>query len=653
MDKIDPKLLQLIDAHAAGELPADPENPDFLVHVYVVVENDDFGGVAAAGYEVASELGGIGVVTLPIPQIESLADRADVLAIYAPRAGQPADGPPPIVHTIDQRSIRLDEAYGVKSHTRPNGSHGEDVLIGIVDSGVNILHDAFTVHTIENGKPIRKTRIIAYWAQGTTRSSGATPLWQRNGTVFSEADINARLAAFDTSGALPPAGLIDEGGHGTGVASVAGGSEWTAGPDAVRSRTGIAPASRFIVVSGQIDNTAGVEFCFAKATEASLPCVVNMSQGDHDQPHNGLSVFCHRLRAMLTQGSPASFRPGRAFVAAAGNEGVSHNHMRFSLQQPKLLDIQVDPEEVTLGCHISSTKPGLKVSLAAPAAKPAFSPVGPRPASMAVSGHVVTIRTLPSVTRSNPDDLPSDTDTHIHVEANVNITATSGIFIRPGAWHLKLDPGGTPHPEVHIWSYWGYRLDSQKLDDPDFELGWATEDDGSGMELRWRRREEWIFSTLRSEACSREAIVVGATTWVEDKKVMSPYRPSSRGPATEAGRPPADLKPDLVAPGDNIVVARWRKPKRPGDPSSVSRYASGTSFASPAVAGAVALMLSHDPTLTQDDIRKILRATTSPWAPIVNEIAFKKRKINEQNIAGRGLLNIEAALNSVKARVGP
>ena len=136
------------------------------------------------------------------------------------------------------------------------------------------------------------------------------------------------------------------------------------------------------------------------------------------------------------------------------------------------------------------------------------------------------------------------------------------------------------------------------------------------------------------------------------QQVMSPWRMSSRGPGTDAGRPPGDLKPDLVAPGDNIVVARWRRPKHPADPSSISRHATGTSLAAPAVAGAVALMLSHDPTLNQDDIRTILRASTSHWAQIVNQL-LQDKEIDEQNIAGKGLLNIEAAINGVKARVGP
>ena len=84
----------------------------------------------------------------------------------------------------------------------------------------------------------------------------------------------------------------------------------------------------------------------------------------------------------------------------------------------------------------------------------------------------------------------------------------------------------------------------------------------------------------------------------------------------------------------------------------MSELASGTSYASPAVAGAIALMLSHDPTLTQNDIRTMLRATASPWVAKV-QIAFKKREVDEQNISGKGLLNIEAALNRVKTRVGP
>ena len=73
------------------KLTPDPENPDFLVNVYVVVTNGDFGELNAAGYEFTSELGGTAIATLAIPEIESLADFGVVTAVFAPSAGQPLE----------------------------------------------------------------------------------------------------------------------------------------------------------------------------------------------------------------------------------------------------------------------------------------------------------------------------------------------------------------------------------------------------------------------------------------------------------------------------------------------------------------------------------------------------------------------------------
>ena len=58
MDKIDPRLQRLIAAHAAGELPPNPESPEYLVHVYLTAAGGDFNGLAAATYDLVNERAG-------------------------------------------------------------------------------------------------------------------------------------------------------------------------------------------------------------------------------------------------------------------------------------------------------------------------------------------------------------------------------------------------------------------------------------------------------------------------------------------------------------------------------------------------------------------------------------------------------------------
>jgi len=109
--------------------------------------------------------------------------------------------------------------------------------------------------------------------------------------------------------------------------------------------------------------------------------------------------------------------------------------------------------------------------------------------------------------------------------------------------------------------------------------------------------------SLNSVACSDNVITVGAVN--SNSKEIMPY--SSRGPTSD-GR----VKPDIVGPTNITTISTYPWPF------------TGTSAATPAVAGCIALILNHG-----GDLNEIYRHVTDLGA------------MGPDNIYGRGLVNME------------
>ncbi|WP_456366597.1 S8 family serine peptidase [Thermococcus sp.] len=131
--------------------------------------------------------------------------------------------------------------------------------------------------------------------------------------------------------------------------------------------------------------------------------------------------------------------------------------------------------------------------------------------------------------------------------------------------------------------------------------------------------------TVGSPAAASKVITVGA---VDKNDVITDF--SSRGPTAD-GR----LKPEVVAPGNWIIAARASGTQLTD--VTIGQYyvaASGTSMATPHVAGISALILQAHPNWTPDQVKKALIETADIVAPSeIAGVAYGAGRVNAYKAA--------------------
>jgi subtilisin family serine protease len=171
---------------------------------------------------------------------------------------------------------------------------------------------------------------------------------------------------------------------------------------------------------------------------------------------------------------------------------------------------------------------------------------------------------------------------------------------------------GCPESAILAGMQWaardqGLRVVNLSLDEPD-EPGTDLLEEAVGT-LSARYGTLFVVAAgnngrVASPASADAALAVGATT-TDD----APARFSGRGP--RAGDDA--LKPDIVAPGAEIVAARSRASALPRTgPGGLYTRLSGTSLAAPHVAGAAALLAQQHPEWTAADLKAALMNAATP-----------------------------------------
>jgi subtilisin family serine protease len=230
--------------------------------------------------------------------------------------------------------------------------------------------------------------------------------------------------------------------------------------------------------------------------------------------------------------------------------------------------------------------------------------------------------------------------THCAGSVGSNGTAGTQAGVAPeftyGAHRLYMY--GNPTGEASVWASWEGAVDFG-VDVVSNSLGWL--DAWNPDKPTWRANaqnaiaagvalviaagnEGPAFYTLRTPGNVPEVITVGATDSGDNIANFS-----SRGPTDEWGEDDC-MKPDVVAPGVNIKSCYV---------SSDTAYQggwNGTSMATPHVAGACALLLDADPSLTPEELKQVLEDT-----------ALDLGDPGKDNTYGSGRLDALAAVESL------
>ena len=631
MSVLDPSLRALLarereraPAHAAGDV-ADVE--------ISISFTGDIADLHNLGFRAPSVIGGgeltIAAGSIPLDRLEALAAIDHVISVEGARP----------IHAELNFSIPAIDAGPTKFPA--NQFKGRNVVVGIVDVGVDYRHGVFR-------KPDNTTRILALWDQSIQpkpQLGEKSPDGFNHGVEYLPDKINQALAAADNDfeSALQIVRSVDRVGHGTGVAGIAAGDGSQAGTSDDRGNceppftfVGVAPEAELIVVkfirmpadsmgSDRPDLIQAFDYIFKhpavldRTTGQPRPVVVNFSHGDHLGAHDGSSNFEKALEKLVTEKS------GRVVVKSAGNDGATKRHAQGTVaagSSAEILAFEVQPNDRTAS-QIEVWYPGsssLGVMLLPPVATVNTNHIvqpGDTPAFKLLIGDAAdpTRALITSDTNS-----PANGDKRI----NILIDTPSGADQSPlpsGPWRIQLTNAAGPAVPFHAWI------------------------NGEGNAPFFTGSHVSVSGTLSIPGTSKGVITVGAYVHrgANSGKVADF---SSRGPARKAA--PNEHKPDLVAPGRNVVSARANKDSRCSD-CCVNFYDSekegqGTSVAAPHVAGAVALMFEKNPTLTFAQVLSHLQSSARKPPGFTGTLP--------DNELGFGVLDVSEALKLVPAPSG-
>lgn len=426
---------------------------------------------------------------------------------------------------------------------------GKGILLAVIDSGID-----YTNRNFRNADG--STRILALWDQTVSpdaEKSFFPPEGFQTGTEFTREQINAALREADPLRQYELVPSRDSSGHGTAVAGIAAGAAANVtGGTANNNYEGVAPESELLIVKlgtpredsfpRTTEMMRAVTYVVRKAQSINRPVAINLSFGNTYGAHDGSSL----LERFLDNAAEI----GRTVICVgSGNEGASAGHRegRVNVGETAATELSVGAYETAFSVQLWKTYTDVfRITLRSPGGQE-FS------FSTEKGGEITWKAERTRILIYVGEPSPYAVEQEIYFDF-----IPENLYISSGIWSFLV---GTQEKESSFYFY----LPSQAA---------------RNQNTRFFEPNPQLTLTIPSTAS--KVITVGAYDSTYDAYADFSgrgYRYAERDIGLLAA---GAAKPDLAAPGVNITA-----------PDIYGGYRSftGTSFATPFVTGAAALLM--------------------------------------------------------------
>ena len=569
-------------------LDADPS-----ITLVVEVESNDAAGTFAqireTGATVLSKLGHQAVISIPVDNVDDLVAIEGVKKVDATSKGQLKTDVSLVetgVSLIDGTVPGLEEVYT-----------GKGVTICLVDMGFDFQHPAFKD------------------ADGNTRLRCVYLPGNNNGHKFIVEDDEAGTIAYPGSVFDTPELIAtlttdtDMDSHGTHTAGIAAGTRSPLGFG------GMAPDADIVLVSTEAEenvNEIAFQFVAHYAQQIDAPVVLSASMNSHHGPHNGTGMMPELIDELSHHVIP---------VLSVGNEGNKHLHIYKAF----------DEENSSIKAFLARATPiigeddNTKKMMGSVVCGYSRNTLG-EDDTLSVQIGLLRLSSGEAVWQTEPLTISPSQDGYIEIFSDDDeilsqfmqggfvgisgrvvdgkielLAAVQGVRIKRLPFFISLS--SSSHIEMDLWEtideFEAINMEGYTLGDSEFSCGdWTSTPNVISV-------GNYVANTT-SRLYTGSVIDESDLYTLDDISYKSSYGVSLNGVA----------QPTVAAPGNNVVssINHYTCDKEIAESMQWQGYPydgmSGTSMSCPTVSGIIALWLQADPTLTLDEIKEVLAATS-------------------------------------------